>query len=121
MQARVPISLHGELAAAKHGKKAVAGLELSRRTLSLRHGDHLCLFYEQDPAEQMPALIPFIQEGLAGGEQFIYVADDQTVDELAGRLERGGIDVAKESERGALRLLTPREWRQAGAPSAGSK
>src|SRR6266850_1988244 len=65
-------------------------------------GGHLCLFYERDPAEQMPALIPFITEGLSRDEQFIYIADDLTVDELAGHLARNGIDVAKESDTGRL-------------------
>jgi PAS domain S-box-containing protein len=77
-------------------------------------GGHLCLFYEKDPAEQMPALIPFIREGLTHDEQFIYIADDQTVDELAAHLERSGIDVAKETRSGRLKLYTRNEWRQPG-------
>jgi hypothetical protein len=59
-------------------------------------GGHLCLFYEKDPAEQMPVLIPFIRQGLSCGEQFIYIADDLTVGQLAGHLARNGIDVACE-------------------------
>jgi len=38
--------------------------------MNLKEGDHLCLFYEKDAAEQMPALIPFIQEGLSKNERF---------------------------------------------------
>ncbi|HWP58497.1 MAG TPA: MEDS domain-containing protein [Candidatus Acidoferrales bacterium] len=56
--------------------------DLTRQMLALRPGDHLCLFYNRDPAEQMPALVPFIQDGLRRDEQFIYIADDQTVEEL---------------------------------------
>jgi hypothetical protein len=74
--------------------------ELARQILELGQGNHLCLFYEKDPAEQMPALVPFIQEGLARNEQFIYIADDHTVDQLAAHLQDQGIDVAFESERG---------------------
>jgi signal transduction histidine kinase/CheY-like chemotaxis protein len=95
--------------------------ELTQQIFKLRPGDHLCLFYERDPAEQMPALIPFIQDGLARDEQFIYVADDQTVDQLADRLQRSGVNVAKESDRGALKLWTRREWRQPGQLSAQKK
>src|SRR5882672_9022366 len=62
----------------------------------------------------MPALIPFITEGLSRDEQFIYIADDLTVDELAGHLARNGIDVAKESDSGRLKLYTRNEWRQPG-------
>ncbi len=36
--------------------------ELEQQISDLRQGDHLCLFYEKEPAEQMPAVIPFIQE-----------------------------------------------------------
>src|SRR5213594_3715304 len=88
--------------------------ELTRQILNLRNGDHLCLFYEKDPAEQMPVLIPFIQDGLSKNEQFIYVADDQTVDELAERLKQSGVNVGKEIERGVLKFWIRREWCQSG-------
>jgi len=97
------------------------GTELTQRILDLQAGDHLCLLYEKEPAEQMPTLVPFIQDGLSRDEQFIYIADDQTVDELAGRLERGGINVGKECDRGALKLWTRREWRQRGKLSSEKK
>jgi len=35
-----------------------------------------------------PALVLFIRDSLSRDEQFIYIADDQTVDELEGHLER---------------------------------
>jgi signal transduction histidine kinase/ActR/RegA family two-component response regulator len=95
--------------------------ELTQQILDLQAGDHLCLLYEKEPAEQMPALVPFIQDGLTRDEQSIYIADDQTVDELAGRLEQSGIDVAKECDRGALRLWSRREWRQRGKLSSEKK
>jgi PAS domain S-box-containing protein len=95
--------------------------ELTEQILKLGAGDHLCLFYDSDPAEQMPALVPFIQDGLAKGEQVIYVADDQTIDALAQRLEQSGISVGKQSDSGALKLWTRREWRQAGELSSARK
>lgn len=95
--------------------------ELTQQILNLQQGDHLCLFYEKDPAEQMPALIPFIQEGLARDEQFIYVADDQTVDELTERLEKSGVNVRKEVRGGRLKLWTRKEWRQSGALNSKKK
>ena len=88
--------------------------ELVAEVLSLKQGEHLCLIYEDDPTEQMAALLPFIGQGLAHGEQCIYIADDQTVDELRTALEEFGIDVASESERKALLLWTREEWRQPG-------
>lgn len=88
--------------------------ELTEQILSLQPGDHLCLIYDRDPAEQMPALVPFIKQGLEGGEQCIYIADDQTTDEVALALEESGIDVRGELKRGALLLWTREEWRQPG-------
>jgi PAS domain S-box-containing protein len=88
--------------------------ELVQQMLNLQNGDHLCLFYDKDPAEQMPALVPFIQDALSKDECFIYIADDQTVEELAHRLEQSGVHVAEEAHRGALKLWTRREWRQPG-------
>jgi PAS domain S-box-containing protein len=88
--------------------------ELTNQMLNLKAGDHLCLFYEQDPVEQMPALIPFIQEGLSKDERCIYIADDQTVDQLTHHLEDRGVDVGRESARGRLNLWTRKEWRQPG-------
>src|SRR5713226_4658001 len=88
--------------------------DLTQQILNLNPGDHLCLFYDKDPSEQMPALVPFIQEGLSKGEQFIYIADDHTVGELEGRLQNSGINVGKEVDKGALKLWTRQEWRQPG-------
>jgi len=96
-------------------------IELAEQMLDLQPGDHLCLFYDKDPAEQMPALLPFIQQALGRKERFIYIADDQTADELAGRLERGGINVGRETDRGALKLWTRGEWRQPGRLSSEKK
>ena len=95
--------------------------ELAKEIVNLKDGDHLCLFYHKDPVEQMSALIPFIQEALAKQEQFIYIADDQTVDNLVSHLQIGGIDVGKHVDRGALKLWTRREWRQPGNLSSEKK
>lgn len=89
-------------------------LELEEQMSTIEGGGHLCLFYDQDPAEQMPALVPFIREGLAKQEQFIYIADDQTVDELATQLERSGLNVRARCKSGHLKLYTRNEWRQPG-------
>jgi hypothetical protein len=42
-------------------RRAGAESDLTRQILSLQQGAHLCLFYEKHAAEQMPALVPFIQ------------------------------------------------------------
>lgn len=89
-------------------------LELAEKISQIASGGHLCLFYDKDPAEQMPALIPFIHDALTNDEQFIYIADDYTVDALSPRLSESGINVGQESQSGRLRLWTRKEWRQPG-------
>ena len=96
-------------------------MELAQQMLNLRDGDHLCLFYDKDPTEQMPALVPFIHDALTKDERFVYLADDQTVDELVACLERDGVDVGKQIGRGALKLWTSQEWRQSGRLSSGNR
>jgi signal transduction histidine kinase len=86
--------------------------------LALKQGEHLCLIYRDDPAEQLGALVPFISQGLRSGEQCIYIADDQTVDELRDALEGYGIDVRSGTASGALQLWTRDEWRQPGELSS---
>jgi PAS domain S-box-containing protein len=95
--------------------------ELAQQILGLKRGDHACLIYDEDPAEQMPALVPYIKQGLEEGEQCIYIADDQTIEDVARALAAGGINVRMECERGALRLWTRSEWRQPGELDSGKK
>lgn len=100
---------------------AVSMPDLTQQILDLRQGDHLCLFYEADPAEQMPALVPFIQDALRQDERFIYIADDQTTEDLAARLEASGINVSHEIDQGRLKLWTRNEWRQPGTLNSDQK
>ncbi|MFO1499472.1 MAG: MEDS domain-containing protein [Verrucomicrobiota bacterium] len=95
--------------------------ELTEQVLRIKKGDHLCLFYDKDPAEQLPALVPFIQAALAGNEQFVYIADDQTSDELNQRLRDSGIDVDEAVQRTGSSFWTRKEWRQPGEPSSQKK
>jgi PAS domain S-box-containing protein len=95
--------------------------ELQDQVSGIKPGGHLCLFYDQDPGEQIPALIPFLRSGLALNEQCLYIADDQTTDQLSGRLEEGGIDVRSECDSGRLRLYTRNHWRQAGELDSNKK
>jgi signal transduction histidine kinase len=88
--------------------------ELTQAMLRLGSGGHLCVIYEDAPTEQVPALVPFLQQGLRNGERVIYVADDATIDEVRGWLGSAEIDTAEELAHGALCLWTRAEWRQAG-------
>ncbi|MGQ0793286.1 MAG: MEDS domain-containing protein [Deltaproteobacteria bacterium] len=78
-------------------------------------GDHICLIYDRDPLEQMPALIPFIKQGLKQGERFFYIADDLSPAQLHLVLKMNGIDPDAETRRGALEIWTKHEWIALGA------
>jgi signal transduction histidine kinase len=81
---------------------------LEKKIAALKHGDHLCMIYENRD-QQMRAVIPFIVEGLHQGDRCVYIADEQSVQEVAHGLGEAGVEVEKELERGALSLLTKRE------------
>ncbi len=85
------------------------------RVRDLPAGAHLCLFYDEDPREQLPTLVPFIKQGLEHGERCVYVADDMTVFQVHRALADAGVDALREMARGALMLLTRADWRQPGA------
>ncbi|HEX3036036.1 MAG TPA: MEDS domain-containing protein [Thermodesulfobacteriota bacterium] len=94
---------------------------LEQEILNLKQENHLCLIYDKDPLEQMPALIPFIKQGLENDEQFIYIADDISLEQLSLILKLNRIDVEAQSSRGALKLWTRKEWRQHGELDAQKK
>ncbi len=57
----------------------------------------------------MAVAVPFIRDGLARGERCTYIADDAAPAEVHAFLEEGGIDVARETTRGALVVGTRRD------------
>ncbi|QCS45080.1 MEDS domain-containing protein [Natrinema versiforme] len=76
--------------------------------------DHLALLYE-DSDDQFAAAIPFIRQGLERGEQCLYVADDNSRDEVLAAMRAYDIDVDTALESGALSVLTPAEtYRRTG-------
>jgi len=78
---------------------------IAERIATLRMGSHACLFYE-NRQEQFAIAAEYVKQGLARNERCLYVCDDCTVDEIEEALDRAGIDVARERERGALVILT---------------
>lgn len=71
------------------------------------HGsnDHLASIYERQK-DQFAAVVPFIKQGLEQGERCLYVADDNTEEEVLEALREGGIDVGAAIESGALSIHT---------------
>ncbi|UTF54258.1 MEDS domain-containing protein [Natronosalvus rutilus] len=76
--------------------------------------DHFALIYERRE-DQFASAIPFICEGLERGEQCLYVADDNSREEVVEAMRDHGIDVNAALESGALSVLTPADtYRRTG-------
>ena len=69
---------------------------------------HLALIYENRD-EQFAAAIPFVQRGLERGEHCLYVADENSQEEILAALRDAGVDVEAALESGALQVLSPQE------------
>ena len=70
--------------------------------------DHLALLYETQ-AEQLGAAIPFIRHGLERDERCMYVADENSKDEVLTAMRRADIDVDAARDAGALTLHTAQD------------
>ncbi len=79
-----------------------------RQIADLKPGDHVCSFYE-DPADQLAQVVEFVKAGLARGFRCLYITSDHTINEVRDALTAAGVNVGREQERGALRLLTGRD------------
>jgi hypothetical protein len=82
--------------------------------LDIAQGDHACLVYEKDPAEQAEVIIPFLAQGLEAGERCVFVAGQDSLDWARRSLEYLGVDVSEEVLRGSLLLWSPDQWRKRG-------
>jgi signal transduction histidine kinase len=88
--------------------------ELVREVAAIEAGAHLCLLYDDDRGEQVPAVVPYIGEGLEAGEQCTYVGDTAGIQELRESLDMYGMDIASQVTGGLLRLWTPEDWHGRG-------
>ena len=74
----------------------------------IKPGEHLCSFYE-NKEEQFQIVFPFIVEGLARTEKCLYIADENSVDEVKAGLLIHGIDVEECLKTGQLNIMTTKE------------
>jgi CRP/FNR family transcriptional regulator, nitrogen oxide reductase regulator len=79
----------------------------------VQRGDHILLVYE-DAVELLAFIVPYIKQGLTEGERCIYVVDDRTSAQVSAVLTDHGVDISRETARGALLLLNRQE--QCAAP-----
>ena len=97
---------------AEHAADAALA-RIRRDALALSPGDHVCLVYDRDPSDQLPALVPFIADGLAARERVICVVDDYAIGVFTGDLAAAGIDVPRHQASGALVIWSRLHWRPA--------
>ena len=85
-----------------------------------QQGDHVCTLFSS-PEEQLSAAIEYIQQGLGRNERCLYVCGEQTPDDFRAALQRAGIDVVREEDRGALVLLTKETGHLVGGTFSASR
>lgn len=79
--------------------------QLDHELAKLRQGDHLCPIHD-NLEEQTASAVAFIAAGLRRGERTLYVANDSPLEELVRRFAALGVNVAQETEKGSLKILT---------------
>ena len=79
-----------------------------RQIADLKPGDHVCSFYEE-PADQLPRAVELLKAGLVWGYRCLYLTSNHLINEVRDALTVAGVNVEREQERGALRLLTGRD------------
>jgi signal transduction histidine kinase len=63
---------------------------------------HKCLIYDGHPSEQLPVIVPLLEDGLRANERCLYLGDPMMIAMVQNALEARGIDVAGGIARGAL-------------------
>jgi PAS domain S-box-containing protein len=85
---------------------------------------HACLIFESQ-AEQLAAVIPFLQTGLERGETCIYLMEDERAGAVVEALRAGGIDVDSALQSGAVtivhRPISPVEYPAGGKTGTGNQ
>jgi formate hydrogenlyase transcriptional activator len=76
---------------------------------SLQPGDHVCAISSGVPVVHS-VVVPFVRRCLARNEMCFYAIGERAPEDVVAELSRAGIDVEQAIERGALTLLSSREY-----------
>jgi PAS domain S-box-containing protein len=82
---------------------------LEEQIESLQPGDHVCAIISGGAATGSVA-VPFVRRSLARKEMCFYAIGQRAVEDVVAELTQAGIDVEQARERGALALLSSREY-----------
>ncbi len=69
---------------------------------------HKCLIYDGDPSEQLPVVVPLLQDGLRENWRCMYLGSPSSVEMMTSALDRRGVDLEREQRRGSLLLSSDR-------------
>ena len=82
---------------------------LEEQIESLQPGDHVCAI-TSGAAAAHSVIVPFVRRCLARKEMCFYAVGDRAPEQVVAELTQAGIDVEHARERGALTLLSGREY-----------
>lgn len=77
-------------------------------TAQVEASRHKCLIYDGNPSEQLPVIIPLLINGLRENRRCIYLGNPDMVEMVHSGLSARGVDIARETLRGALILSSER-------------
>ncbi len=93
-----------------NGKNAAPMLGSPRLELAEIHpGDHIAFIYD-DTSELTAFIGPFVRTGLAKAERCLYIVDELDIPEATAALAEAGVDVTRETARGALSLVDAHQF-----------
>ncbi len=82
---------------------------LEEQIESLQPGDHVCVI-SSGAAVVRSVIVPFVRRCLARKEMCFYATGERAVEDVVAELTQAGINVEQARERGALTLLSSREY-----------
>lgn len=80
---------------------------------SISHGDHCCLLFSTAD-DQVAVSVPFLAIGLERDERSLYVGDSEALERIRDGLDRAGVNVTRELEKGRLVLSSGRDYLDQG-------
>jgi hypothetical protein len=80
----------------------------SKTSKKFKLGDHICSIY-QNKEQQFPQVIAFFKNGLENNHKCIYIADENTTEEVMAEFKKAGIKIEKYINSGQFSILTKNE------------
>lgn len=75
---------------------------------------HKCLIYDGHPSEQLPVIIPLLINGLRENRRCLYLGNPEMVEMVDSTLAAKGVDIVRETQRGALIFSSDRSHLKGG-------